>query len=838
MLNEALKLARRGIAVFVLAQGSKKPPAGTHGVNEVYKDEDEIKRRWMAYPRANVGVALGAVSGLVGIDVDRNHGATDADLAKFPRTVTVRTRNGFHLYFKYPPQGVKSHSVLKLDGLTGDAAYLRSDGLYLVGPRSIVSWDKGERLTPWEYQWHSDAGGELSFDDCEVAPLPEWCLGKSAADPVRADTERAGRGPGNTVPATHPEADSQRPETSQASSGAMGRVMYGPNERHAFFVRTAAAMRKAGAGKEKIIRELHKANERNCNPPKPPEIVVPEIAAIADYAVKNIKVVDHEDDGPFTPAPVTAIPATTDQAVIDTAGDGGVGDTRAFIEVTEKLISETLGIKDFKKPTLEPAAEVPAKAKRGRPKKDESEKPSPYFLACQFLYDVGYSIDDKHTLRYHQQDFYLYNGRDYRTFHDESMRDEINRWLVRTGREVLAGKKDIVGAMIQNIKTKPRFVDPNLKLPVMMNGIEATEVDHLTPLENGLLDLKAWSETGSIVIRPHTNDYFCTHSLPFPYVADSFCPIYERILSQAFECEADRLLWDEILGIHLYQPLPLEHFFILQGEGANSKSVLVTILTCLLGSNNVSSVPLECFHPENFSFSKTHGKLANIISDQHDIENVNEGLLKQFVSREPMTYNRKFKDPITARPTAYLTICTNNLPRFVDKTDAIYRRLVLLQFTKQIARENQDRRFISQEFWNTSGELPGILNRALAGLRRVVLNGRLSIPDGMVSNVSRYRDELNPIAPFAKDALNYGDEYSETSAAIYRAYTRYCADNGLKAMSSPNFTKRLKLECARLGHRVDLSETQVRVGAYKGRVWYGLKVGDSMSQTDPDSPQF
>lgn len=815
MLNEALKLARRGFAVVPLIPG-RKSPACAQGVKQATKNEDEIKALWLNSPRAHVGIALGPISGLVGIDVDRNHGATDEDIRMFPRTVTVKTRHGFHLYFRYPAQGVDPHTVIPGSGTQG-AGYLRTNG-YFVAPPSVVSYgNDGKLLGPFEYGYHADAGGELSFDDCEIAELPEWCLveisGRASVQNVRmdgprADVSAAGRRPSDSTQNTQ--------QGNGLVPGNNGRATYPENTRHAFYVTTATSMWKEGKSKEEIRQEIYKNNERNCNPPKPKEVLIPEVEGI-------LKWLDTVERDPIFNQPAVAMTTNvSDHVGVHSQPDSGLvegGEVAAAGEQQEK-------------------AEEPKK-KKGRPKKPKDEKPSPYFLACQFLFDMGWSIDVKHTLRYHQQDWYLYNGRDYRTFHDESLKDEINRWLVRTGREKIAGTRDVVTAMIQNIKTKPRFVDPNLKLPVMMDGLEATEVSHLMPLENGLLDLRAWSDQGQVVIHPHSHNYFCTHSLPFPFKDDATCPIYDRIVNQAFDCEGDRLLWEEILGIHLYQPLPLEHFFILQGEGANSKSVLVTILTCLLGAPNVSSVPLECFHPENFSFAKTHGKLANIISDQHDIENVNEGLLKQFVSREPMTYNRKFKDPITARPTAYLTICTNNLPRFVDKTDAIYRRLVLLQFTKQVARENQDRRFISQEFWNQSGELPGILNRALAGLRRATLNRGLTIPNGMISNVTKYRDDLNPIAPFAKDVLVYGEDKWATSAAVYKAYSRYCEENGLRALNSPNFSRRLKVECARLGHGVDLSEKNIRKGNYTGRIWSGLQPNtDQLGAFDPDAPRF
>ena len=81
------------------------------GFKNASKDEATIKRWWAAYPKANIGIATGRVSGIVVVDVDGAKG--QAKLAALlsedgrsldPRNYveTGRIDGGEHYYFRYP----------------------------------------------------------------------------------------------------------------------------------------------------------------------------------------------------------------------------------------------------------------------------------------------------------------------------------------------------------------------------------------------------------------------------------------------------------------------------------------------------------------------------------------------------------------------------------------------------------------------------------------------------------------------------------------------------------------------------------------------------------------
>lgn len=260
MLEQALHYVGMGLAVFPLMPGSKIPLRGTQGVKGATLDQDQIRRWWSEHPEANIGLACGKASGVVGIDLDYNHGATEADLARFPRTVTIRSRRGFHLYYKYPSEGAKNKTIIKGPTDGEAAAYLRSDGYYFVAAPSVVCREKGSvdgkivwvELDPFEYKPHGDAGGGLGFGEVEPAELPAFCR----------------------------EAPAKAPVSTAVVQG----------NRHGMFKDTAAAMRARNCSPDEIIVELLKRNQKDCRPPKPLAEALPEIESIVRWAIQNVPV--------------------------------------------------------------------------------------------------------------------------------------------------------------------------------------------------------------------------------------------------------------------------------------------------------------------------------------------------------------------------------------------------------------------------------------------------------------------------------------------------------------------------------------------------------------------
>ena len=117
----ALAYAARGIPVFPCRERTSglkkvKSPYTLRGIKNATQDEEQIRRWWIQYPDALIGLHLSA-AGLMAIDGDRHDGGPDgvtafenlAALSGYDLNVhtTVRTpANGKHWYFRAPEGGV------------------------------------------------------------------------------------------------------------------------------------------------------------------------------------------------------------------------------------------------------------------------------------------------------------------------------------------------------------------------------------------------------------------------------------------------------------------------------------------------------------------------------------------------------------------------------------------------------------------------------------------------------------------------------------------------------------------------------------------------------------
>ncbi|MGE3527881.1 MAG: bifunctional DNA primase/polymerase [Methyloceanibacter sp.] len=128
---------------------------------------------WRQFPKANIGLACGARSGIWVLDVDQGGeetlAALEAQHGKLPPTITVDTGGGgVHYYFAWPQDGIVPNSVRKL----GPGLDVRGEGGFVVMPPSLHKSGRhyGFRTTP--------VPGE-----CFAVTASPWIFGEIAADP-------------------------------------------------------------------------------------------------------------------------------------------------------------------------------------------------------------------------------------------------------------------------------------------------------------------------------------------------------------------------------------------------------------------------------------------------------------------------------------------------------------------------------------------------------------------------------------------------------------------------------------------------------------------------------
>lgn len=331
---------------------------------------------------------------------------------------------------------------------------------------------------------------------------------------------------------------------------------------------------------------------------------------------------------------------------------------------------------------------------------------------------------------------------------------------------------------------------------------------HYVATKNGLLDLDAVfaNKPESECLLPHSPDWFSTFRLDYPFDPNADCPKWLEYLEYSMEGDQERInLLQEWAGYLLTSSNDLQRFLVLEGEGQNGKTVYFAAMTAMLGEDNVSHVTLENFGGR-FELGTTIGKAANISGDAGEIDMVAEGVVKQFTGGDIMQFDRKNLSPISVRPTAKLMCAWNSRPRVRDKSMGLWRRMILVPFTREIPPEHRVFGMDRPGWWIDEGEAPGILLWAIVGLHRLRQQGDFTRPRVSIGAMAEYRQESNPVLRFLEENISFlpanmladeeakdeKDQHGINTEEVYKRYREWCEKEGAKPMTNSNFGKQMK----------------------------------------------
>ena len=347
-------------------------------------------------------------------------------------------------------------------------------------------------------------------------------------------------------------------------------------------------------------------------------------------------------------------------------------------------------------------------------------------------------------------------------------------------------------------------------IPSWINN-DSSKNNNWLAFQGGLVQIQM-AINGAPFFENHTPEFLTTTIMPFAFMQNAQCPRWLQFLEETFAGDPAQVArLQEWFAAHIDLNLRLEKFAMFVGEGANGKSVVLRILAALLGAENIVSIQLDKLG-ERFQPGRLRGKVANIVSDLEDTDKAAEGLLKMLVSQEEISGEHKNQTPFTFVPKARHTFSTNAFPRFRDRSNGLWRRLLLFVFNNVVPEDQQNIRLADEI---VERELAGIFNWALAGARRLQENGRFSESELCTREAGRYRVECNPVAEFVAQCCFTGEGHRAQKHLVYESYSDWCKQNGYKAMSNGRFGRELKRLLPELGETRPSAEGR-RVTWYTG----------------------
>ena len=320
--------------------------------------------------------------------------------------------------------------------------------------------------------------------------------------------------------------------------------------------------------------------------------------------------------------------------------------------------------------------------------------------------------------------------------------------------------------------------------------ILASELDNdpnLLGVQIGVIDLR----TGQL-LAPRREQYI-TKQCPVVFDPDADCPQWQRFIDRITGGDKDLARYLQcVAGYFLTGSTREQCLFILHGPGANGKSVFLRVIQKLMGTYARSTPPATLMvrrNPDSPSpdLARLHGVRLALAFEPREGAMLAEEIVKQITGQDKITCRKLYGDIFEYVPQFKVVLTTNHLPTIRGNDHAIWRRIRLIPFTVIIPPEEQDRDLIEK----LMGELPGILNWAVEGLRAYQDEG-LKPPTCVVAATQEYRSDMDIIGDWIDECCIVDPDARVPMRDAYASYRDWCKASGHYPFAKKRFGQRLR----------------------------------------------
>lgn len=369
------------------------------------------------------------------------------------------------------------------------------------------------------------------------------------------------------------------------------------------------------------------------------------------------------------------------------------------------------------------------------------------------------------------------------------------------------------------IENKPRGIKPNAgkaasvekycQLKKLVDEKELSQDVEYINLQNGLYSLQ------TDTLEPHRADLYFTSQLPFAYDPAAVCPAWEQFLAQVLVDEKGLpdsdliMLLQEAFYYSLTSDTSYRVSFWCVGASGTGKSTLVNVLLQLAG-DAAMTIDLDSLKDNQYQVADIAGKRVVSFSEPDSRQPLADGWYKKLVSKDPIPARQIHGKPFNFIPICKLWGSMNDTPRVVDRSDAVYGRVIIIPMNKVVSAKDRDGRLDEK----LRGELAGIFNWALKGGARLKKRGRFTVAEQSEAARDAYRQENDTESLYLSERCTRGDNYTVSADDLFQDYKAWCLDNG--------YGLKPKVRVGKEWKRLGLIPERERVDGKQSRIWHGV----------------
>ena len=337
---------------------------------------------------------------------------------------------------------------------------------------------------------------------------------------------------------------------------------------------------------------------------------------------------------------------------------------------------------------------------------------------------------------------------------------------------------------IEPTYSQARSKEVLFKLETLSEVKAQTTKPYLIPVANGIFNKKTQK------LEPFNSKHIFTSTIATKYNPQAKPPDikgwnidkwFSELMSD--DDELVQLLW-QIISASTNGNYSYRKGVWFVGKGNDGKGTVQSLIMNLIGRENVASVKAEQFS-ERFALSQVVGKTC-IIGDDSQVSYLdNAGNYFSVVTGDPVPVEAKGKQPTLAIFNKLIIQSTNFLPKFRNKSNGTYRRMLIVPFNKSYTAETDNWK-IKDDYIKRPEVLEYVLKKALS------LNfDRFINPKATQELLEEFKKSNDTIMGFVSEpfAELVSDFLPTTFITAY--YKAWCEIEGVLPFSKREFEIRL-----------------------------------------------
>lgn len=322
-----------------------------------------------------------------------------------------------------------------------------------------------------------------------------------------------------------------------------------------------------------------------------------------------------------------------------------------------------------------------------------------------------------------------------------------------------------------------------ISLETLIKRSEINQSKNLINLKNGCYDV----ETSEFV--DHSPEMLSTVQTPIMFSPSARCDGIGKFLHEVVS-PVDIPVLLQFAGNCLVPDNSHQKAVMVEGDGANGKSVFLELLARFVGKENKAAESLQKLNEDKYSVANLYGKSVNIFPDLASAAIYDDMTFKMLTGGDDLRGEKKFKDSFYFENTAKLIFSANKIPPIANDNYAFFRRWIIVSFPNKFEESEAKLKLVDE--LSTDEELSGFLNVCLSALHWLRGTGKYAYDRTVEEVTNLYILKSNHVKAFVDEMVSFVEEGICYKDKMYGGYKSWCEDNNIKELGFNQFSKQIK----------------------------------------------